>query len=87
MKINQEMIVRTIMDDTVLIPVGSSNEKFNGLITLNETACFLWKKLPFIQNEKELTDALLNEYDVDRETAQKDIEEFLHNLREIGILD
>jgi hypothetical protein len=81
------MIVRTIMDDTVLIPVGTAGEKFNGLITLNETALFLWQQLPHVQDEQQLADELLKEYEVDEDTARKDIGEFLHTLRDVGVLD
>ena len=81
------MIVRTIMDDTVLIPVGSAGEKFNGLITLNETALYLWEQLPRVRDEQELIKALLSEYDVDEKTARQDIGEFLQTLREIGVIE
>ena len=36
MKVKKDFIVRRVMDDVILVPVGSSDSKFNGLITTNE---------------------------------------------------
>lgn len=59
----------------------------NGLFALNELGAFLWKHLPRAQNEEELITLILNEYDVDRETASADTTEFLQELREMEILE
>ena len=38
-------------------------------------------------SEEELIDKLLDEYEIDRETAQRDISGFLQKLREANLLD
>ena len=42
-KTTDDFILRTVADENVLIPIGESKTFDNSIITLNETATFLWK--------------------------------------------
>ncbi len=86
MKIKKELIKREIAGDTILIPIGKTIADSSGLFLLNEQGAFLWDIIPAAETEEELTEALLTEYEVDRETAEKDVREFLDRLREMSIL-
>ena len=87
MKIDKQFILRMIAGDYVIIPTGKTALEFNGMITVNEQGAFLWKQLSDDITEEQLVDALLNEYDVDRQTAQEDVAEFLQVLRHYDILE
>lgn len=87
MKIDKEFILRKIAGDHVLIPTGKTALSFNGMITVNEQGAFLWQKLRDEISEEQLVDAMLEEYEVDRQTAQADVKEFLEVLRNCKILD
>lgn len=86
MKIDKHFILRQITGDYVLIPTGKTALEFNGMITVNEQGAFLWQKLCSGISQEALVDAVLEEYDTDRETAQADVEEFLNVLRSYQIL-
>lgn len=86
MKIDKQFILRKIAGDYVIIPTGKTALAFNGMITVNEQGAFLWQQLGDETTEEQLVDALLNEYDVDRKTAQEDVAEFLQVLRHYDIL-
>ena len=86
MEIKKELIKRSIAGETVLVPVGRTVYDANGLFVLNELGDFLWELLPASENESQLLNAVLAEYDVDAETAQRDITAFLSKLREFEIL-
>lgn len=86
MEIKKELIKRNIAGDTVLVPVGKTVYDANGLFILNEVGAFLWDVLPQAQNEEALVDRLLEEYEVDRQTAQKDVAAFVAKLRQMEIL-
>lgn len=87
MKIDKQFILRKIAGDYVIIPTGKTALEFNGMITVNEQGAFLWQQLFGETTEEQLVDALLNEYDVDRQTAQEDVSEFLQVLRHYDILE
>ena len=86
MKINKELVKREIAGDTILVPVGKTVYDSNGLFVLNELGGFLWDRLEKAENEEELLQAVLNEYEVTEETAKKDLRTFLDKLRDMGIL-
>ncbi len=86
MRVSKDFILREIAGEFMLVPVGKAATNFNGLITMNEIGDFLFRALEQEQSEEELVEKILQEYDVDRDTAQKDLQEFLQQLRELGAL-
>ena len=46
----------------------------------------LWNRLQEECTEEDLVNALLAEYQVDRETAAADVKAFVQQMREVGIL-
>ncbi len=86
MRIAEGFIVREIAGETIAIPTGESARNLSGLIALNESGKFLFELLQSEQTEDSLTEALLNEFDIDPETARKDVGEFLEILRSGQVL-
>ena len=86
MKANQDFILREIAGESILLPTGEAAQKMSGLIDLNESGTLLWKKLQEDRTERELIEALLQEYDVDEATAKADVEKFIVKMREAGLL-
>ena len=87
MTIRYEFVKRTVAGESFLVPVGEAAKKFNGLFALNELAAFIWDRLPEVADDAALVEAVLEAYDVTRETAEADTAEFLGVLRSIGIID
>ncbi len=87
MKINKEMILREIAGDNILVPSADAVLDLNGLFVVTETGAFIWNVLPMVNSEDEIIEKMLEEYEIDRETAQNDIAEFLEKLRSFGIID
>lgn len=71
---------RKVAGNDVLISVGANVARFNGYITLNPTASFLWDALIQPRTAAELTQMMTEEFEVSRETAQTDVEQFLEML-------
>jgi len=85
MKIKEGFILRTVAGETVALPSGGVTN-LDMMITLNGTAKFLWEKLAGGAEKDELVDALLAEYDVDRERAEKSVDTFVARLKELDFL-
>ena len=67
--------------------IGDASKTFHDRVRLNETGAFLWKKMAQANiSEDELVEALLAEYEVDRETATRDGQNLVNKFRGIGIL-
>ncbi len=80
MKIKEGFILREVAGNYIVVAVGSAVKQFNGVITLNETGAYLWKQLEKGCEEEQLVSALLSEYEVDEETAKKDVKAFIEKL-------
>ncbi|MDD5968487.1 MAG: PqqD family protein [Anaerostipes sp.] len=86
MKVNKEFVLREIVGDYIIIPVGETVLEFKGLITVNEIGVLIWKML---QNEitlDQIVQNILDEYDVEESVAREDVREFLDTLIARGIL-
>ena len=86
MKLNENFVLRQVADTWVVLPVGQQSVDFNAMLTLNESGAILWRALEQGGDRDALADALLAEYEVDRNTALADVDEFLKKLNEVGIL-
>ena len=80
------MVLREIAGEHLLIPVGQTALKVHGMITLSESGLLLWNKLQEECTEEDLVNALLAEYEVDRETAEADVKAFVGQMQKVGIL-
>lgn len=85
MKIKDGYILRSIAGENVVLPSGDELD-LNVIITLNGSARFLWERLEKGAEAGELVDALLEEYDVDRETAAKAVADFCEKLKDHELL-
>ena len=82
MKIKTGFVLRCVGGENVVVPVGEMSKVFRGMITLNETGAFLWNFFSLERSENEAVEALLKEYDVDKEMAVKDVARFVKVLSE-----
>ncbi|MFA6830224.1 MAG: PqqD family protein [Bacilli bacterium] len=85
MKINEDYLIKKIAGETILVHQNKNNISFSKVITLNETAAFLFGLLKEGKNEAELLSCLTDEYDISPENAQADIHEFIEKLKELKI--
>lgn len=86
MKLKNGFVLREVAGETVVVPV-EADLNFNGMITLNETAKVLWGVLENETTFEELVDAILAEFDVDRATAQNDVDLFIQKLKGLDFLE
>lgn len=86
MQFKKEFMLREIVGEAVLIPTGETAAHFNGLISVNELGQFIWENYETSKDEDELLQRILDEYEVERDVAKSDLEEFLNILREQDII-
>ena len=88
MKIKEGFKLRTIIGQSVVQAEGSANVNYSSLISLNETAAYLFKELQGKDfTEETAVQLLLDQYEVDEETARKDVKALLAKWREIGLTE
>lgn len=86
MKLSENYILRTVAGTPVVVPVGEATKDLNGMITLNESAEFIWKMLKDGAERPEILAALKAEYNADESILAEDLDAFLNKLVERKIL-
>lgn len=79
--------MRELAGSHVVVAVGAAAKEFNGIIRLNKTGAFLWRKLQDGSDEEALVSALLEEYDIDADTAKRDVLAFVQRIKEAGLVE
>ena len=87
MKIKEGFILRTICGQHVISGEGTANVNFSQLISLNESAAYLFRQVVGKDFTPEtMADLLTEEYEVDRETALKDARDLCDKWMEVGLI-
>ena len=86
MRIKDGFLLRETAGKYIVLPLGGELD-LGSLITLNETGAFLWRLLENGASREELVEALLEEYDVDKERAKKDLDALLAKMNAVGVLE
>lgn len=86
MKLKYDFSVREIVGEYVMVPLGKGALEFSGMISTSETGALLVEALKQDVSREDLLQKILDEYDVDLQTANGDLDEFLNQLRKLNIL-
>ena len=79
-------VVREVAGEYLLIPVTAQENLPGQMAVMNDTGAFLWEQLREAKTLEQLADAMMSEYDVSREEARADIEEFIKMLMDHQLL-
>lgn len=81
--------LRSVCGEKFLMATGLENIDFSKLIALNESSAYLWDSIA--EGEEftvdTLTDLILKEYDIDRDTAHRDCEALVKSLLDAGVIE
>ena len=86
MRTEKNLILREIAGEYILIPTGSLALKFTGVFAISSLGVSVWKLLEEDKTYEQIVSELLEEYEVDRETLERDVSEFLDSLRKKELL-
>lgn len=86
MKIKEGFILRQICGEYVVVGEGLAQVNFNKMLSLNESAAYLWKSVSGKEFTKEdLVQLLLDQYEVTPERAAEDIDKLVAIWMEQGV--
>ena len=87
MKIREGFLIRNVAGNNVVVPIGQATLDFNGMMSLNETGAFIFSKMLEGTTKEQLIEDLISEYEVEREIAQKDVDDFIKKVEGEGLLE
>lgn len=87
MKIKDGFVIRTVGDRKIAVPIGRRASEIQGLVSLNDTAAAIWEILQKEQEEKDVVECLLQQYDADRWEVEECVHSFIEEMEEKGVLE
>ena len=88
MKIKKGFELREVCGENIIVAYGLENIDFNKVISLNESATFLWKQIADKEFDADtMTSLLCQEYEVDAEIAKKDAQALLNEWIKVGLVE
>lgn len=86
MKLNQNFVLKEYDGEHVLIYQDEKSVDFSKFIALNSLGYYIYNLLKENKSEEEILSSILDNYQIDQETASKDLQEFLEKLKKEKIL-
>ena len=74
------VVTRKTGSEYVLVPIANNIADMNSVFTLNETGAFIWELIDGKRNVDELISELTKEYDIDAESAEADVMDFIEKM-------
>lgn len=87
MRAKDGFVMRTVVDENIIMPTDENINNFEGAVVLNNVSALVWSKLQQPVTKEELLEAVLNEFEVSYETAEKDLKMLLERFREYGLIE
>ncbi len=87
MQIREGFTLRNVLDEHMVMPTGDNIGTFAGTVVLNDVSAFVYEQLKMPVSRDDVLAAILAEYEVDEETAAKDLDALLAQFRELGLIE
>jgi len=88
MHIKPGFMLRSMGEDHIVIGEGLAQVNFNSILSLNESAAFLWERLVGQEfTVEDMVRLLMEEYEVDEELATKDAVSLAETWKDQGVLE
>ncbi|NLO28762.1 MAG: PqqD family protein [Actinobacteria bacterium] len=82
-----DVVQRDVAGETLLVPIRGNLAQLQELFALNEVGRWLWERLDEECGLEDLVGGLTVEFDIDAEQARRDIQVFLDDLAEAGLME
>lgn len=89
MKAKKGFNLRNICGEQIIVAEGKENIDFSNIISMNETSGYLWEQIQGKESfdENDLSGLLVEQYEVDKDTALKDSIELIKTWKQAGIIE
>lgn len=88
MILKENLQLRKVGRQYLIVDTSSENVNMSKVFILNETAACMWQKMKAGECSADgLAEWLCEEYEVDRETARKDVERQLEDWKRKGLIE
>ena len=89
MRIKKGFEIQNVCGEYIIVPAGIENVDYSRIISLNETAAYLWENVAARDTftTDDLVALLLEEYDVEEAVAREDCALIVERWKEMELLE
>ena len=88
MKIKEGFILRQMCGENIVAAEGLQNINFNKLLSLNESAAYLWQELVSKEfTQEDMAELLIARYGIDKKLAMTDSANLMKSWVEVGVAE
>lgn len=84
---SQSVVARNVAGETLIVPIRARVGDLASIYSFNGTGSLIWKLLELPKTVSELAAAVAQEYQVDIFEAQKDVADFVGQMKDVGLVE
>ena len=83
---NPDVVARSIAGELLLVPIRGKVADMKWIFSLNPVGELIWQELDAEKSIDDIRDRVVSEFDVTREAAMSDIEDFISELLQANLI-
>ena len=84
---SQSVVARVVSGETLIVPVRARVGDLASIYSFNGTASVIWKLLESPRTVADLVAAVAQEYEVNPVQAERDVTEFIGEMKMVGLVE
>jgi hypothetical protein len=83
---SSSIVTRKSVNEYILVPITDNIADMDSVYTLNETGAFIWEQIDGKRTVEEIIDLVIQEYEIDRDSASKDVFDLIVKMEKFLII-
>ena len=84
---SQSVVARVVAGETLIVPVRAKVGDLASIYSFNGTGTLIWKLLETPKSVTELATAIAQEFEVEPDRAERDVAEFVGEMKAVGLVE
>ncbi len=84
---SQSVVARVVAGETLIVPIRAKVGDLASIYSFNGTGSLIWKLLETPKTMAELASAIAREYEVDAMQAERDVTDFVGEMKAVGLVE
>jgi len=84
---SESVVARVVAGETLIVPVRAKVGDLASIYSFNGTGSLIWKLLESPKTLSELAAAVAQEYEVETAQAERDVTDFVNEMKAVGLVE
>jgi hypothetical protein len=84
---SESVVARVVAGETLIVPIRAKVGDLASIYSFNGTGTLIWKLLASPKSVTELAAAVAQEYEVDPAQAERDVTDFVNEMKAVGLVE